>query len=79
VSPEESQEAMKTIRGWSKSPMRKGCKSWGSSAWRSLQGDFIVAFHYLKGAYKTDVEGLFTRACSDRASVKRDKSSTLSY
>ncbi|KFQ29543.1 hypothetical protein N332_13303, partial [Mesitornis unicolor] len=33
---------------------------------RRLWGDLIVAFQYLKGAYKTAGEGLFTRACSDR-------------
>jgi len=30
-----------------------------------LRGDFIAAFHYLKGAYRKDGEGLFTRVCSD--------------
>ncbi|KFQ66567.1 hypothetical protein N334_10285, partial [Pelecanus crispus] len=33
---------------------------------RRLWGDLIVAFQYLKGAYKKAGEGLFTRACSDR-------------
>jgi len=33
---------------------------------RRLQGDFIAAFQYLKGAYKKAQEELFTRACSDR-------------
>jgi len=33
---------------------------------RSLGGDLIVAFQYIKGAYKTDGEGLFTKACHDR-------------
>ncbi|KFQ08486.1 hypothetical protein N329_01063, partial [Haliaeetus albicilla] len=33
---------------------------------RRLQGDLIAAFQYLKGAYKKDRQGLFTRACSDR-------------
>jgi len=31
-----------------------------------LQGDLIAAFQYLKGAYRKDGEGLFTRVCSDR-------------
>jgi len=31
-----------------------------------LWGDFIAAFQYLKGAYRKDEEGLFTRVCSDR-------------
>jgi len=33
---------------------------------RRLQGDLIAAFQYLKGAYRKDGEGLFTRMCSDR-------------
>jgi len=31
-----------------------------------LRGDLIAAFQYLKGAYRKDGEGLFTRVCSDR-------------
>ena len=33
---------------------------------RRLRGDLIVAFQYLKGAYKQDGEWLFTRVDSDR-------------
>ena len=33
---------------------------------RRLWGDLIVAFQYLKGAYKKDGERRFTKACSDR-------------
>ncbi|KGL90059.1 hypothetical protein N301_03966, partial [Charadrius vociferus] len=33
---------------------------------RRLQGDLIVAFQYLKGAYKRAGEVLFNRICSDR-------------
>ncbi|KAK4832474.1 LOW QUALITY PROTEIN: hypothetical protein QYF61_023521 [Mycteria americana] len=33
---------------------------------RRLRGDLIVAFKYLKGAYKKNGERLITRACSDR-------------
>jgi len=33
---------------------------------RRLQRDPIAAFQYLKGAYRKDGEGLFTRVCSDR-------------
>ena len=33
---------------------------------RRLQGDLIVAFQYLKGAYKQEGEWLFIRAYSDR-------------
>ena len=32
---------------------------------RRLRGDLIVAFQYLKGAYKQEGEGLFTRVDSD--------------
>jgi len=33
---------------------------------RRLRGDLIAAFQYLKGAYRKDEEGLFTRVYSDR-------------
>ena len=33
---------------------------------RRLWGDLIVAFHYLKGAYKQEVEWLSMRVDSDR-------------
>ncbi|GAB0179669.1 hypothetical protein GRJ2_000432200 [Grus japonensis] len=33
---------------------------------RRLQGDLRAAFQYLKGTYRKDGEGLFTRECSDR-------------
>ena len=33
---------------------------------RRFQGDLIAAFQYLKGAYKEEVELLFTRVDSDR-------------
>jgi len=33
---------------------------------RRLQGDLIAAFQCLKGAYRKDGEGFFTRMCSDR-------------
>ena len=33
---------------------------------RSLRGDLIAAFRYLKGAYKQEGERLFTRVDSDR-------------
>jgi len=33
---------------------------------RRLRGDLRAAFQYLKGAYRKDGEGLFTRVCSDR-------------
>ena len=37
-----------------------------SLAKRRLQGDLIVAFQYLKGAYKQEGVRLFTRVGSDR-------------
>jgi len=33
---------------------------------RRLRGDLIAAFQYLKGVYRKDGEGLFTRVCSER-------------
>jgi len=33
---------------------------------RRLQGDLIVAFQYMKGAYKQEGEWLFTRLDSDK-------------
>ncbi|GAB0176515.1 hypothetical protein GRJ2_000116700 [Grus japonensis] len=33
---------------------------------RQLQGDLIVAYQYLKEAYRKDGEGLFMRECSER-------------
>jgi len=33
---------------------------------RRLRGDLTAAFQYLKGTYRKDGEGLFTRVCSDR-------------
>jgi len=33
---------------------------------RRLRGDLIVAFQYLKGAYRKDGENLFSKACCDR-------------
>jgi len=33
---------------------------------RRHRGDLIAAFQYLKGAYRKDGEGLFTRVCRDR-------------
>jgi len=35
-----------------------------------LRGDPIAAFQYLKGAYRKDGEGLFTRVCRDRTRGK---------
>jgi len=40
---------------------------------RRLRGDLIAAFQYLKGAYRKDGEGLFTRMCSDRTRANGSK------
>ena len=34
---------------------------------RRLQGDCVVAFQYLKGAYRQAGEGRFRRACSNKS------------
>lgn len=41
---------------------RKGKKDRDCLAWRSLCGDLTVPLYNLKGAYREDGEGLFTRA-----------------
>jgi len=33
---------------------------------RRLWGDLVVAFQYLKGAYRNDGDRLFSRACCNR-------------
>jgi len=33
---------------------------------RRLWGDLIAGFQYLKGAYRKDVQDIFSRACCDR-------------
>jgi len=53
--------------GWSNPPTRTGWGSWEFSLEkRRLHRDHLAAFHYIKGAYRKDGEGLFTRVCSDR-------------
>jgi len=44
---------------------------------RRLRGDLLVAFQYLKGAYRKDGEGLFTRVCSDRTKAVNQKRADL--
>ena len=46
--------------------MKTGCGNWVCLAWRRLHGNLIVAFQYLKGAYKQEGEQLFVRVASDR-------------
>ena len=36
---------------------------------RSLQGDLVAAFQYLKGDYRKDGGNLFSKACCDRTGV----------
>ena len=49
--------------GWSTFPMKTG---WGSLEKRRLWVDLIVAFQYLKGAYKQKGRQLFTRVDNGR-------------
>ncbi|KFV20610.1 hypothetical protein N340_11933, partial [Tauraco erythrolophus] len=60
--------AMKMIRGLEHLCYEDRLRELGlfSLEKRRLQGDLIAAFQYLKGAYKKDGEGLFTRACTDK-------------
>ena len=44
------------------SPVRTGWESWGSSDWRVLWGDLIVAFQCLKGSNRKEGDRLFSRA-----------------
>ncbi|KFV89936.1 hypothetical protein N327_05121, partial [Fulmarus glacialis] len=60
--------AMKMIRGMEHLSYEERLRELGlfSLEKRRLRRNFIVAFQYLNGAYKTAGEGPFTRACSDR-------------
>ncbi|GAB0178058.1 hypothetical protein GRJ2_000271100 [Grus japonensis] len=60
--------AMKLIRGLEHLSYEGRLRELGlfSLEKRRLRGDVIVAFQYLKGAYRKDGEGLVTKACSDR-------------
>ena len=44
-----------------------GGEIWGCSAWRRPQGDTLVAFQYLKGAYRKARERIFNSEWSNRA------------
>jgi len=56
---------MKMIRGLERLSHEDRLRELGLKK-RRLWGDLIAAFQYLKGAYRKDGEGLFTRMCSDR-------------
>ena len=60
--------ATKIITGMECLPYEDGLRELGlfSLEKRRLQGDLMVAFQYLKGAYTKAEEGLFIRACSNR-------------
>ena len=60
--------ATKMIRGLKHLSYEERLRELGllSSQERRLRGDLTVAFQYLKGAYKQEVERLFTRVDSDR-------------
>jgi len=64
--------AIKMIRGLEHLSCEERLRELGllSLEKRRLQGNLIVAFPYLKGAYKKDRERLFSKACSYRT---RDK------
>ena len=65
---EQVQRSTKMIRGLEHLPYEDRLRELRlfSLEKRRLQGDLIVAFQYLKGAYRKDGEGLFIRECSDR-------------
>ena len=62
------EEATKMIRGMEHLSCGERLRELGlfSLEKRRLQGDLRAGFQYLKGTYRKDGEGLFTRTCSAR-------------
>ena len=64
--------ATKTIRGLKHLPRKDRLRELQlfSLGKRKLREDIILAFQYLKGAYRKDGERLSIRACGDRTKEK---------
>jgi len=80
VLEQVQRRAMKTIRALEYLAYKDRLRELGlfSLEKRRLRGVLIAAFQYLKGAYRKDGEGLFTRMCSDRtrgnsSKIKEDR------
>jgi len=68
VLEQVQRRATKTIRGMEYLSYEDRLRELGLFSLKKnrLWGDLRAAFQYLKGAYRKDGEGLFTRVCSDR-------------
>jgi len=64
--------ATEMIRGMEHLPCKDKLKELGlfSLEKRRLQGDLRVAFQYLEGGYRKEVDTLFSRVCCDRTEEK---------
>ena len=58
--------ATKMIRGLQYLSYEDRLRELGLFSLEKRRCDLIAAFQYLRGAYRKDGEGLFTRVCSDR-------------